>query len=280
MTRAYLTSTPATTASTFTGGSSSVAAGSSSGVVIPPAPNRPPAIINVTDDRTPRIQVSNTKAARKPQCRAFIPKNKNLKTNTQTLLQAMQRAPPFVRRGQKASAWLAVANLCRAEPDLTHVTGALCETRYKEARKEYEDQQHKVIFASGSSDFDQDLLMEDIIAREDAFTAKEKERQESEANLAVEIDAFQAAGIDTRDGATGENAGRRGGRMISEEPQDPIVLSDAESDDTANVQIIKRHHRKRRKVHQQADVSDALLEASKLFKTVVGIYSKKNQAYL
>ncbi|KAF9536201.1 hypothetical protein EC957_012150 [Mortierella hygrophila] len=266
---------------TLTASSSSAAAVASPGVITPPAPNRPPVIVTTTSDVTPRIHVSNTKAPRKPQCRAFIPKNKNLKANTETLLQAMQRAPPFVRWGQKAAAWLAVANLCRAEPDLVHVTGALCETRYKEARKEYEDRQKKAVFESGSSNFDQDLLMEDIIAREDEFIIKDRERLESEANLAVEIDTFQAAGIDIRDQAAEENPHTaRGGRTMSEEPQDAIVLSGAESDGTENVQVIRRRHRKRRKVHQQAEVSEALLEATKLFKTIAGIYVKKNQAYM
>ncbi|KAG0315828.1 hypothetical protein BGZ97_007766 [Linnemannia gamsii] len=268
-------------AATLTASSSSAAAVTSLDVVTPPAPNRPPVIVTTTNDLTPRIQVSNTKAARKPQCRAFIPKNKNLKANTETLFQAMQRAPPFVRRGQKAAAWLAVANLCRAEPDLVHVTGALCEARYKEARKEYEDRQHKAIFESGSSNIDQDLVMEDIIAREDEFLVKDRERQESEANLAVEIDAFQAAGIYIRDQATEENPHTaRGVRAISEEPQDPAALSDAESDSTLNIPVIQRRHRKRRKVHQQAEVAEALLEATKLFKTIAGIYIKKNQEYI
>ncbi|KAF9927846.1 hypothetical protein FBU30_002809 [Linnemannia zychae] len=254
----------------------------SGSAITPPLPNRPAAVVTTTNDTTPRIQVSNTRAPRKPQCRAFIPKNKNLKANTQALLQAMQRAPPFVRRGQKAAAWLKVASLCRVEPDLTHVTGALCEARYREARKEYEDLQKKVLFESGSSSFDQDLLMEDIIAREDEFNSMERERVESEANTAIAVDAFQAVGIDIRDQATEENPHRAmdSRRIRSEESQDPTVLSGAESDDNGCVQIIQRRHRKRRKIHQNTEATEALLEAAKLFKTVVNIYTKKNQAYI
>ncbi|KAK3806577.1 MAG: hypothetical protein J3R72DRAFT_499595 [Linnemannia gamsii] len=239
------------TSTTVTVGSSSAAAVTSSRVVTPPAPNRPPMIVTTINDVTPRIQVFNTKAPRNPQCHAFIPKNKNLKSNTETLLQAMQRAAPFVRRGQKVAAWLVIANLCRDEPDLVHVTGALCETRYKEARKEYEDRQKKVIYKSGSSNFDQDLLMEDITAREDEFIIKDRERLEAEANLAVEIGTFQAADIDIHDQATEEAPhAARGGRTISEEPQDQVDFSGAESNGVENVQIIQRRHRKRRKVHQ------------------------------
>ncbi|KAF9147790.1 hypothetical protein BG015_010508 [Linnemannia schmuckeri] len=178
---------PRSSSTTLTASSSSATAAMSPDAITPPAPNRPPVIVTTTNDLTPRIQVSNTKAPRKPQCRAFIPKNKNLKANTETLLQAMQGAPHF--------------------------------TRYKEARKEYEDRQQKAVFESGSSNFDQDLLMKDIIAREDEFIAKDRERLVSEANLAVEINTFQAAGIDIRDQATEEHthAARRG-RTMSEGP--------------------------------------------------------------
>ncbi|KAG0282918.1 hypothetical protein BGZ96_012713 [Linnemannia gamsii] len=272
---------PSSTTTTPPTSSSSTAAVPSPDVTTSPALNRPTVSVSTTNDLAPRIQVSNSKAPRKRQCRAFISKNKNLKANTETLLQAMQRAPPFVQQGRRAAAWLAVANLCRAEPDLFHVTAALCETRYKEARKEYEDRQRKVFFESGSSNFDQDLLMEDIIAREDEFNDKDKVCLESEASLVAEIDPFQAAGIDIRAQATEENPHvEKGGRTMSEESQDPIVLSGAESDSTDGIQVIQRRHRKRRKFHQQTDVSEALLEAAKLFKTIAGIYIKKNQAYI
>ncbi|KAF9926283.1 hypothetical protein FBU30_004117 [Linnemannia zychae] len=148
----------------------------------------------------------------------------------------MQRAPPFVRRGQKTAAWLNVTNLYLVEPDLTYVTDALCETRYREARKEYENLQNSY--------------------------------------------AFQAVGIDIRDQATEENPHRAiDSRPIkSEVSQDPIVLSGVEFDDNGGVQIIQRRQRKRRKIHQNTEATEALLEAAKLFKMVVNIYTKKNQA--
>ncbi|KAF9926154.1 hypothetical protein FBU30_004196 [Linnemannia zychae] len=234
---------------------------SSGSAITPPLPNRPAAVV------TTRIQVSNTRVPKKPQCRAIIPKIKNLKADTQALLQAMQRAPPFVRCGQKAAAWLKVANLCRFEPDLTHVTGALCEARYREARKEYEDLQKKALFESGSSSFDQDLLVEDIIASEDEFNSMERERIESEANTVIAVDAFQSVGIDIRDQATEEYPHRTmdSRRIRSEESQDPIVLSGAEPNDNGGVQIIQRRHRKRRKIHQNTKDTEVLLEAAKLF---------------
>jgi hypothetical protein len=116
--------------------------------------------------------------------------------------------------------------------------------------------------------------MENIITREDGFIFKDRERRESEASIIFEIDVSQVAGIDICGEATEENFhAASDGRSVSEEPQDPVVLSGAESDKTENVQVIQRRYRKRHKANHQADVSEALLASSKLFKTIADIYA-------
>ncbi|KAG0235872.1 hypothetical protein BGW42_004518 [Actinomortierella wolfii] len=163
------------------------------------APGIPTIIIK--DVAAPRIALSNTKT-RKVMCRGLTPKHKNIKANTLSVLRAMQDKPPFVPFGRKATAWNAVADIARRNPDLLHVTGALCEARYKEVRKSYESAQAASRRATGIAEnpaTEEDTIIQELIALEDDFLRQQEQTAQEQALAAANRERSQAIVIDERE---------------------------------------------------------------------------------
>ncbi|KAI1315341.1 hypothetical protein EDD11_000949 [Mortierella claussenii] len=167
------------------------------------------------DTATPRPALQVT-GSRKIQCRGLTAKNKNVVANTLSVLQAMRANPPFARSGKRRSGWEAVANLARSNPDLLHVTGALCQARYIQVRDEYKASQAEAARAASVSlpaPAQQKAILEELIRLEEgteeleeeaegregegrhqqAYSAVDQRQQQAEAEVERDVAAFSMA---------------------------------------------------------------------------------------
>jgi hypothetical protein len=209
-------------------------------------------IVSIRDAATPRIALTNTKT-RKVMCRGLTPKNKNIEANTLSVLIAMQARPPFVSVGRKAVAWDSVANLARRNPDLIHVTGALCEGRYKEVRKSYQASKAASRRASGVAEnppTEQDSILEELIALEDDFLKKQEQANQENAQATATREQSQAIALDIREAAC-ERLDR------ADDPVDSTVASESAEPDVAR-------RRRKRKNDVTTDVEETIIQTGAL----------------
>ncbi|KAG0344914.1 mitogen-activated protein kinase binding protein 1 [Podila humilis] len=230
-------------------------------------PKKSAAAVRRTGRRRPR--------GRKVQCRGLIPKNKNIDANTLTVLQAIQTRLPFVPFGQKGAAWNDVADLARANPDLEHVTGVLCESRYKVVRDEYKARRYAARrTATGAAEeplSEADDILRDLIRLEDEAErrhrqAERAERRQQQADPAAVRNMQQAIALDIRDAALEQM------EDMDEEPQSPNAAVSEDEVDTPELTPPP----KRRKRHADIDMHN-MKKTHRLIQRALDKYLNKQQ---